>query len=161
MKELVLEYSTSREQQGEDVQASFADITVDLAKQQETFGINVDRDHPNAVPSTVKRYAVEMFHLLKRSREEKDILGKEMKAVFNYFVKEEEKLAACVAALILSGNSGNRYEAGAIALLKAEQKLLQIRISSIHDNFKECVNLPCIEFPEVQLETETDDDDST
>ena len=99
------------------------------------------------MPSSVKRHAIEMFHLLKRSREEKDILEKEMKAVFNYFVKEEEKITSSIASL-LSEISMTGYEAGAIALLKAERKLLQIR-SSIYNNFKDCVNLPDINLPEV------------
>ncbi len=148
IKELVLEYSSSREQLSEEVQASFTEITVDLAKRPETFGADADTDSPNAVPSSVKRHAIEMFHLLKRSREEKDILEKEMKAVFNYFVKEEEKITSSIASL-LSEISMTGYEAGAITLLKAERKLLQIRIASIYNNFKDCVNLPDINLPEV------------
>ena len=145
IKELVLEYSSSREQLSEEVQASFTEITVDLAKR---LGADADTDSPNAVPSSVKRHAIEMLHLLKRSREEKDILEKEMKAVFNYFVKEEEKITSSIASL-LSEISMTGYEAGAIALLKAERKLLQIRIASIYNNFKDCVNLPDINLPEV------------
>ncbi len=92
IKELVLEYSSSREQLSEEVQASFTEITV---------------------------------------------------TVFNYFVKEEEKITSSIASL-LSEISRTGYEAGAIALLKAERKLLQIRIASIYNNFKDCVNLPDI-----------------
>ncbi len=85
---------------------------------------------------------------LSEVEKEKDILEKEMKAVFNYFVKEEEKITSSIASL-LSEISMTGYEAGAIALLKAERKLLQIRIASIYNNFKDCVNLPDINLPEV------------
>ncbi|XP_028417867.1 uncharacterized protein LOC114542545 [Dendronephthya gigantea] len=54
MKQLLLEYKSSREQLSDEMKASFKELTLDSAKRQETFSMNECANGPNAIPSCMK-----------------------------------------------------------------------------------------------------------
>lgn len=141
IKQLLLEYNSSREQLSEETKQSFQELNIDIVKRHETFNLEDCVTGANAIPSSVKRHAIEMLNLLKRSREEKVILSREMMQVFNYYVNEEAKVSQSINTLS-SKIVLNKYEEGSLALIKAEQKLLQNRVVFIHNSFKDCVELP-------------------
>jgi hypothetical protein len=126
-------------------------------KQQGTFNVNESGTETNGIPSSIRRHAIEMLNLHKRSKEEKVLLSNEMKRVFDYFLKEEAKLSKRIDELS-SKDAQNRYEAGSIALLKAEHKLSQNRVISIYNCLKDYVTLPVVDFPTYR---HSDDDEDT
>ena len=142
---MLLEYNSSREQLNDEAKTFFQEITLDNAKKHETFNNDGTTDETNVIPSSIRRHAIEMFNLLKRSKEEKDLLSREMKKVYDYYLKEEAKVSESLGTLC-SSDVLNRYEAGSVALLKAKHKLLQNRVVSIHHSLKEFVALPDIPF---------------
>lgn len=145
LKQLLLEYSSSREQLHDEAKTSFQELTIDSVKRHETFGVDGSPTEINAVPLPVRRQAIQMLDLLKRSKEEKELLCCEMKDVYDYYLKDEAKVSKGINALT-SKNVTNMFEAGSLALLKAEHKLLQNRVVSIHNSLKEIVTLPDIPF---------------
>ena len=145
IKEMLLEYNSSREQLSTEAKTSFQDLTLDNVKRRETFNIDESVIETNAIPSSIKRHAIEMLNLQKQSKEEKDLLSRKMEGVYNYYIKEEAKVSERID--VLNSNAVRyRYETGSLALLKAEHKILQNRVVSIHNSLKGCVALPDVPF---------------
>ena len=145
IKQLLLEYNSSREQLNDEAKTFFQEITLDNAKKRETFNNDGTTDETNVIPSSIRRHAIEMFNLLKRSKEERDLLSRKMKKVYDYYLKEEAKVFESLGTLC-SSDVLNRYEVGSVALLKAEHKRLQNCVVSIHHSLKDIVALPDIPF---------------
>ena len=149
IKQLLLEYNSFRGQLNNEGPVTFHQLTFDKMKQQGTFNVNESGTETNGIPSSIRRHAIEMLNLHKRSKEEKVLLSNEMKRVFDYFLKEVE---------LSSKDAQNRYEVGSIALLKAEHKLSQNRVVSIYNCLKDYVTLPVVDFPTYRR---SDDDEDT
>ena len=81
MKQLLMEYNSSRDQMKEETKRSCQELNFDLIKRQETFNLEDSGTDVIAVPVSIKRHAIEMLNLLKRSEEEKAILSGEMKQI--------------------------------------------------------------------------------
>jgi hypothetical protein len=77
-----------------------------------------------------------------------------MKRVFDYL--KEAKLSKSIDKLS-SKDAQNRYEAGSMALLKAEHKLSQNRVVSIYNSLKDYVTLPVVDFPTYQSSDDDED----
>lgn len=71
--------------------------------------------------------------------------------------KMKKKVAKCISTLS-SMEDHNRFQAGSMALLKAEQKLLERKIVTIYNSFKECVKLPALNLSSADVEMVTDDE---
>jgi hypothetical protein len=71
-----------------------------------------------------------MLNLFKRSEEEKIILKNEMKQMFHHYRNDKAKVSDSINT-ISSNDELSRYEIGALALLKAEQQILQKHVLHI------------------------------
>ncbi len=131
---LLLEYNSLQEQLSDEGKTLFYELTFDRAKRQGTFNVDESVPETNGIPLSIRRHAIEMLHLHKRSEEEKVLLSNEMKRVFDYL--KEAKLSKSIDKLSLK-DAQNRYEAGSMALLKAEHKLSQNRVVSIYNSLKD------------------------
>jgi hypothetical protein len=96
-------------------------------------------------PLSIKRHAIEMLNLFKRSNEEKAILSGDIKQMFYYYRNDESNVSNSIN-MISSNDALNRYEAGSLALLRAEQKILQHRVLHIRDSFRNLVELPDVNY---------------
>ena len=150
-----MEYSSSRDQLSDDDKACFRELTSDNIKRRETFGVDDTSDETRAIPLAIKRHAIEMLNLRQRSEEEKHLLKQEMVSIYDYYVKDKENVAKCVSTMSsIQEEDRNRFEAGSMALLKSEQKLLERKILTIHNSFKECVELPELNLPMDEMNDE-------
>ncbi|XP_028412340.1 uncharacterized protein LOC114535157 [Dendronephthya gigantea] len=164
IKRLLVEYNCSQDQLEEETKNRFPNLSFDTIK---THGINIEEHDAGigSIPSTVKRHAIEMLNLLKRSREEKVLLSAEMRQLFNYYLTDEAKVSSIVNTLS-SNDALSKYERGSLALLKAEQKMLRHRVFFIRDSFKDYVDMPDVSYtslPDVDgmIEHDNDDDDES
>ena len=64
----------------------------------------------------------------------------------NYYIGAEAKVSQSIQTLS-SKEQKSRFEKGSLALLKAEQTILQHRVVSLHNSFKHCVEIPAIDLP--------------
>jgi exonuclease VII small subunit len=157
MKQLLMEYNSSRDQLKEETKRSCQELNFDLIKRQETFNLEDSGTDVTAVPVSIKRHAIEMLNLLKRSEEEKAILSGEMKQMFYHYRNDEAKVSNSINMLSLN-DEVNRFEAGSLALLKAEQQILQKRLSQIRDSFKNLVELPDVNYSHPAAENDEDNE---
>ncbi len=157
MKQLLMEYNSSRDQLKEETKRSCQELNFDLIKRQETFNLEDSGTDVTAVPVSIKRHAIEMLNLLKRSEEEKAILSGEMKQMFYHYRNNEAKVSNSINMLSLN-DEVNRFEAGSLALLKAEQQILQKRLSQIRDSFKNLVELPDVNYSHPAAENDEDNE---
>jgi exonuclease VII small subunit len=157
MKQLLMEYNSSRDQLKEETKRSCQELNFDLIKRQETFNLEDSGTDVTAVPVSIKRHAIEMLNLLKRSEEEKAILSGEMKQMFYHYRNDEAKVSSSINMLSLN-DEVNRFEAGSLALLKAEQQILQKRLSQIRDSFKNLVELPDVNYSHPAAENDEDNE---
>lgn len=145
MKQLLMEYNSSRDQLKEETKRSFQELNLDLIKRQETFNLEDVDTEVTAIPLSIKRHAIEMLNLFKRSNEEKAILSGDIKQMFYYYRNDESNVSNSIN-MISSNDALNRYEAGSLALLRAEQKILQHRVLHIRDSFRNLVELPDVNY---------------
>ena len=124
MKQLLMKYNSSRDQLKEETKRSFQELNLDLIKRQETFNLEDVDTEVTAIPLSIKRRAIEMLNLFKRSKEEKAILSGDIKQMFYYYRNDESNVSNSIN-MISSNDAFNQYEAGSLALLRAEQKILQ------------------------------------
>ncbi len=157
MKQLLMEYNSSRDQLKEETKRSCQELNFDLIKRQETFNLEDSGTDVTAVPVSIKRHAIEMLNLLKRSEEEKAILSGEMKQMFYHYRNDEAKVSNSINMLSLN-DEVNRFEAGSLALLIAEQQILQKRLSQIRDSFKNLVELPDVNYSHPAAENDEDNE---
>ncbi len=81
IKQLLLEYSSLQEQLSDKGKTSFHELTFDSAKQQGTFNVDESIPETNCIPSSIRRHAIEMLHLHKRSKEEKVVKQRDEKSI--------------------------------------------------------------------------------
>ncbi|CAB3977753.1 Hypothetical predicted protein [Paramuricea clavata] len=140
MKQLLLEYNYSHDQLKEETKRSFQELNLDL--------INLDHveSEVTAILLSIKRHTIKMLlTLFKRSKEEKAILSGDIKQLFYYYRNDESNVSNRIN-MISSNDVLNRYESGSLALLKAQQKILQQCVLHIHDSFRNLVELPDVNY---------------
>ncbi len=141
----------------EETKRSCQELNFDLIKRQETFNLEDSGTDVTAVPVSIKRHAIEMLNLLKRSEEEKAILSGEMKQMFYHYQNDEVKVSNSINMLSLN-DEVNRFEAGSLALLKEEQQILQKRLLQIRDSLKNLVELPDVNYSHPAAENDEDNE---
>ena len=105
-----------------------------------------DSDTNLCIPHSIRRHAIDMLHLLRISKEEKEMIEGEMRRVYLYHKTEEKNVSDCINKLLISDNNDN-FTSGSISLLISEQKILQHRLLSMHALLESYVNLPDVNFP--------------
>ena len=151
LKEILLEYNSSRDMLTDVNKRTFRDLDIKDVKNDGIEGIfhsndDDDSDTNLCIPHSIRRHAIDMLHLLRRSKEEKQMIEEEMRRVFLYHKTEEKNVSDCINELLISDNNDN-FTSGSISLLKSEQKILQHRLLSMHALLKSYVYLPDVNFP--------------
>jgi hypothetical protein len=95
----------------EETKRSFLELNLDLIKRQETFNLEDVDTEVTAIPLSIKRRAIEMLNLFKRSKEEKAILSSDIKQMFYYYRNDKSNISNSIN-MISSNDALNRYEAG-------------------------------------------------
>ena len=145
MKQLLIEYNSSRDALKEETRRSFPNMNLDLMKRQEALNLEDGETGTTDIPVSIKRHAIEMLNLFKRSEEEKAMLACDVKHMYDYYCNDEAKVSESIN-MISSNEELSRYEAGSLALLKAEQQMLQKRILHVQDSFKNLILLPEVNY---------------
>ena len=112
MKQLLMEYNSSRDDLKEETRCLFQQFSLDLLKRQDTFNLEHETE-PTHIPGSIKRHAIEMLNLSKRSKE-KEILSHDMKQMFHYYRDDEAKVSNSIV-MISSNDKLSWYEVGALA----------------------------------------------
>ena len=167
LKEILLEYNSSRDLLTDVNKRTFRDLDMKDVKNDGIEGIfhpndDDDSDTNLCIPHSIRRHAIDMLHLLRRSKEEKQMIEEEMRRVFLYHKTEEKNVSDCINELLISDNN-DYFTSGSISLLKSEQKILQHRLLSMHALLKSYVDLPDVNFPVFLTsgeEVNEDNDDS-
>ena len=167
LKEILLEYNSSRDMLTDVNKRTFRDLDIKDVKNDGIEGIfhsndDDDSDTNLCIPHSIRRHAIDMLHLLRRSKEEKQMIEEEMRRVFLYHKTEEKNVSDCINELLISDNN-DYFTSGSISLLKSEQKILQHRLLSMHALLKSYVDLPDVNFPVFLTsgeEVNEDNDDS-
>jgi hypothetical protein len=147
LKEMLMQYNSYRDSLSVENRQQFKELqTSDLRIEVEGLLIDVEDETDVAarIPYSVRRQAIDMRHLLGRSKEEIKLVEEEMNRVFLYYQNEERKVSTRIEQL--SSDNNNSYTIGSISLLKSTQKILQHRLLSMHTSLKIYVTLPNIEF---------------
>ena len=173
LKEILLEYNSSRDMLTDVNKRTFRDLDMKDVKNDGIEGIfhsndDDDSDTNLCIPHSIRRHTIDMLHLLRekqrrgRSKEEKEMIEGEMQRVFLYHKTEEENVSDCINELLSSDNN-DTFTSGSISLLKSEQKILQHRLLSMHALLKSYVYLPDVNYPVFLTsgeEVNEDNDDS-
>lgn len=151
LKQIFLEYNSSRDLLTDGNKGTFRELDLNDIKNDGIDGIFHLNDCDNSdtnpcIPHSIRRHAIDMLHLLRRSKEEKEMIEEEMQRVFLYQQTDENNVSDCVNKLLISGNNDS-FTSGSISLLKSEQKILQLRLLSIHSSLNSYIDLPDINFP--------------
>ena len=167
LKEILLEYNSSRDLLTDVNKRTFRDLDIKDLKSDRIEGIfnsndDDDSDTNLCIPHSIRRHAIDMLHLLRISKEEKEMIEGEMRRVYLYHKTEEKNVSDCINELLSSDNN-DTFTSGSISLLKSEQKILQHRLLSMHALLKSYVGLPDVNFPVFLTsgeEVNEDNDDS-
>ena len=151
LKEILLEYNSSRDMLTDVNKRTFRDLDIKDVKNDGIEGIfhsndDDDSDTNLCIPHSIRRHAIDMLHLLRISKEEKEMIEGEMRRVYLYHKTEEKNVSDCINKLLISDNNDN-FTSGSISLLISEQKILQHRLLSMHALLESYVNLPDVNFP--------------
>ncbi|XP_028417790.1 uncharacterized protein LOC114542444 isoform X2 [Dendronephthya gigantea] len=148
LKEMVIQHNSFRDCLSVENRHNIKELQVsDLRLEVEGLlgAVEDERVAADRIPCSVRRQAIDMLHLLHRSKEEIQLVELEMNRVFIYFQSEESHLATQIEQLLTDSNATS-YTTGSISLLKSTQKILQRRLLEMHASLKTYVNLPTLEF---------------
>ena len=143
LKEMLTQYNSSRDSLSTENRRHFKELQVGDLTIELTGLLPVSEDVMQ-IPYSVQRQAIDMLHLLQRSKEEIKLVEQEMNCVFLYYQNEECKLSARIEQL--SSDNCSLYSTGSISLLKSAQKILQNRLLLMHSSLKSYIPLENIEF---------------
>ena len=148
---MLTQYNSSRDSLSTENRRHFKELQVgDLAI--EVTGLFTAGEDVQ-IPYSVQRQAIDMLHLLKRSKEELQLVEEEMNRVFLYYKNEESKLSARIE--LLSCGNCSLHSVGSISLLKSAQKILQNRLVLMHSSLESYIPLENIEFCPPMLNNNT------
>ena len=145
---MLVQYHSSRESLSDENKRGFKEVQInDLMVAVEGFLPLDERDSDAlvSIPYTVRRQAIDMQHLVRRSKEEIQLLEQEMMRVFLYYQNQERNVSATINQLSLHSFASS-YQMGSISLLKSKQKMLQYRLLSMHSSLKSYITLPTIDL---------------
>ena len=148
LKGMLLKYSSSRDTLSIDNKRQVKELQIsDLTLEVEGLLPAENVQDVNAqIPHYIRRQAIDMLHLLRRSKEEIKLVEEEMKRVFGYYRNEESFVSSRIDQLSNDENCTSLHTIGSISLLKSTQKILQHRLLAMHSSFKNYITLPAIEF---------------
>lgn len=147
LKGMLAKYSSSRDTLSADNKRQVKELQIsDLTLEVEgLFPVENPHDVDAQIPYYIRRQAIDMLHLLRRSNEEIKLVEDEMKRVFGYYQNQESLVSSQIDQLSSDDNCTS-YTIGSISLLKSTQKILQRRLLAMHSSLKDYITLPTIHF---------------